>query len=585
MEERQESLSLNTTVRFDAQPTHAINALQVSQARPSLDADTLDSANSIRHSGQGGPSFNPITEQGPPVLHNTETGPAYFSNARDFNVHNAEFGTTHNHYHPTKPLGKAFTVVYFHDAYVLVDIRLLLAKSAPAAAFNSIARFDAPQCDADTRTGLIEEIIQWCYGTPSLSLLCLTGSAGSGKSALAQTISQICAQRKVLAASFFFSAADSSRNHPGRFVASLAVQIAQAVDFLRSPILQAFADDPSIFHKSLDLQVESLLVQPLCSHLQSPSQALVPAIIVIDGLDECLGEDSQVQVVSALQLLTRSGLPFRVFLTSRPEVTIRDALAPSGILNDIAYHIVLNNHNATEDIRTTLRRRLREVGKKFLHDSNWPSERDIECLVSAASGQFIHAATVIKFLSERRASPKKRLQVILGGDIERSRVVGQNPFKPIDTLYSTILRTAKEAYDGTLGDDEPSDFVLRLQCLRFLSTASRFDHRRARYCAVIDAFLQWEDGDTVRFLEDLHSVFNLRKDNDEKELYLSIHHRSFSEYLASEARCGVFYCPWEELYQELALCELLNLRGVTSDGEPPSLTEEAGLSDPEAHDG
>ena len=44
----------------------------------------------------------------------------------------------------------------------------------------------------------------------------------------------------------------------------------------------------------------------------------------------------------------------------------------------------------------------------------WPTPEAIDQLVSRASGQFVYASTVIKFVSSFRANPAERLEIVLG---------------------------------------------------------------------------------------------------------------------------------------------------------------------------
>ncbi|KAJ2918102.1 hypothetical protein MD484_g2282, partial [Candolleomyces efflorescens] len=318
-----------------------------------------------------------------------------FSNAQGFSIQNSRLNTS----------------IYYADPHQEA-IGLLLANSAPAASWNSKYRsFDTPKCDEDTRVGLVEEIMTWATSdqVPS-KLLCMTGSAGSGKSALAQTVSETCVEKGHLGASFFFSVADPQRNNPDLLIGSLAYQISQCVDGVGEHIDQAVVKDPAIFKMSMEHQAKVLLIDPT---LKAGGTSKGPWVIVIDGLDECSwggrkegdkvpGEGHQAQVLRVLQSCVRGDLPFRIFVTSRPEHAIRSALAPLGHLSDV-YHIMLNEHDATADIRLYLHRRLGEIGKAK-GDGHWPSEDMLDILVEGASGQFIFAATVVKFIADRRRS-------------------------------------------------------------------------------------------------------------------------------------------------------------------------------------
>ena len=408
-------------------------------------------------------------------------------------------------------------------------------------------------------------------------MICMTGSAGSGKSAIAQTICERCEQQGILGASFFFSVADQTRNHPGRLVASLAYQLAVSIPAVRSYILAAVQRDPGIFRKSLHAQLDILIIQPVLDSLSSspsPSHARCPHAIVIDGLDETGKEESQRQVILVLdRLQNTAALPFVVFLTSRPEVAIRDALEHSGCLHHAVYHLVLNDYDAFEDIVGYLRRQLALVAQKR-GLTNWPNSEDVDILAREASGHFIYAVTALKFIGERRASPVKRLKIVLddGGDGSRHC----NLYAPIDALYMTILKTAKNAYDSALGTTD-SDFAIRLRTTVYI--ISEVETGPNPSCTHdIDSILRLEPGDTISLLMDLHALFQVCRleerdsktvlpDESSPDYFFNEWHKSFPDFLANPTRCGDLYVPDVVLYSHLVACVFEDLDLTLIDGE------------------
>ena len=111
-------------------------------------------------------------------------------------------------------------------SYALAGWELLLKKIAPNALHDSKARYDAPKCDEDTRVEVTGEIME-CIQDPNAPqrLLCMTGAAGSGKSALQQTIAELCIKSNILSAAFFLSSADPTRNNISFIVPTIAYQI------------------------------------------------------------------------------------------------------------------------------------------------------------------------------------------------------------------------------------------------------------------------------------------------------------------------------------------------------------------------
>lgn len=118
------------------------------------------------------------------------------------------------------------------------------------------------------------------------------------------------------------------------------------------------------------------------------------------------------------------------------------------------HHLVLDNsYNPDRDIATFLRSSFADIyhrrHTRFPSMSSltlpWPSEGVISFLVQKSSGQFIFAATVIRFTGEDRKLPTSQLQLIL--DICQSSDASQrgtNPFALLDQLYAHTLQSSKE---------------------------------------------------------------------------------------------------------------------------------------------
>ncbi|KAJ2936229.1 hypothetical protein H1R20_g865, partial [Candolleomyces eurysporus] len=354
-----------------------------------------------------------------------------------------------------------------HNSQQSIDgWKMLFEKTAPNALHNSSARFDPPRCDEDTRVEVNSELLNWIqdHDAPQ-RLLCITGAAGAGKSAIQQTLAESCTKLDILAAGFFFSALDPTRNNSSAIVATIAYQIGLCNHALRQYIGAAIEHDQHIFSRELKTQMDVLIVQPV-QRLRSlgfnPTH-LLQYVIIIDGLDECQDERHQAEVLSIVeQCLLDNDLPFRIAIASRPEWAIRSALEAAGYLHEIAYHLQLSDsYDASADIRRCLWRRLRDIGSRSsdprARSPLWPSQEVIEMLVQAASGQFIYATTVVKYVSERRSSPVGRLQVLTTWT--STQHPHARPFEALDVLYSGILRTAKAEYEA-VDTNSGRDFLL-----------------------------------------------------------------------------------------------------------------------------
>ncbi|RXW12627.1 hypothetical protein EST38_g13227, partial [Candolleomyces aberdarensis] len=221
-------------------------------------------------------------------------------------------------------------------------------------------------------------------------LLCMTGAAGSGKSALQQTIAEGCAKSDILGSAYFFSREDPTRNTISTVVPTIAYQLGLHNPDLKQAIGTVVDQDPVIFKKSLQTQMDSLLAHPM-KQLREWDLANFPHVILIDGLDECKGEDRQQELLTAIRKsLLSEDLPFRVLISSRPEWAIRTALEPGGHLHAVAYHIQLSDkYDASSDMRQYLWRRFEQLSLRT-GNPHWFTESDIETLAEAGSGQFAY---------------------------------------------------------------------------------------------------------------------------------------------------------------------------------------------------
>ncbi|KAJ2925648.1 hypothetical protein H1R20_g11449, partial [Candolleomyces eurysporus] len=422
--------------------------------------------------------------------------------------------------------------------------KMLLKNIADNALHDSSARFDAPKCDEDTRVEVTKELMDWIQDREAPQrLLCMTGAAGAGKSALQQTIAEECSGSNTLGSAFFFSAGDPTRNNLSCIVPTIAFQLALHSPALRHAIGMVIEDNPLVFKKKIKIQMDMLIVTPfkrLCASGELDRNTF-PHAILIDGLDECSGEENQAELLSAIKnCLLDNDFPFRIFIASRPEWAIRTALDndPEGYLHRLAYHIKLSDmYDATGDIRCYLWTRLRGIGSRSrdrrAQSPLWPTKEDIEKLVAAASGQFVYAATVVKYVSERRGSPVDRLRAIIDWTPEGDQQT--RPLELLDILYRNILSTAKELYEA-VDTNRGRDFLLLVRAHQ-MNSDGRIGFERDSIRS-FDEIISLEEGGHQVLFSDLHSLVFVRQSPIETEVWeeMRFYHLSFSEFLDSEFR-------------------------------------------------
>ncbi|KAF6753114.1 hypothetical protein DFP72DRAFT_436419 [Ephemerocybe angulata] len=435
----------------------------------------------------------------------------------------------------------------------------LVKLTRPNALYDSDARFDPPRCDEDTRLEVTKEVMNWITDREAPTrLLCMTGAAGAGKSALQQTIAERCLSMGILASAFFFWKTDGTRNSLTGVIPTIAYQLGLKHPALRKLIGNAVAHDPMIFRRSVAARMKALVAEPvkafMASHADEDARNF-PYALLIDGLDEC-EEECQAELLDVIkaEFLDNHNTPFRIYISSRPEWAIRTALKSS--LAGLAYLIPLSDkYDASEDIRRFLRRRLREIGLRSgdpraqLHGT-WPTEEDIEFLVKAASGQFIYAAIVVKYISERPSSPVDRLRVVLTW----KPAPGQRaaPFAMLDLLYTNILSTANAAFES-IDTNDPDDFLVLL-----LAYQGGRGSLLAENLDAVDRLLNYPEKMHEVVLSDLRSVVYV---TDKK---LQHYHKSFEDFFDSKLRAKKLYISSRRMYAFLLtrILDNIEIQGV-----------------------
>ncbi|EED11593.1 conserved hypothetical protein [Talaromyces stipitatus ATCC 10500] len=308
----------------------------------------------------------------------------------------------------------------------LMILRLVYSKNAR---FNSNYRQHAQICHKNTRTDLLRDIYNWVDGKDERHIFWFKGLAGTGKSTIAQTVAKhyYDLDRRQLAASFFFARGGGDASHAGLFATSIAVQLANDVPLLRDVWRQ-------------------LVLQPFSSLEVTHSLSLY--LIVIDALDEC---NSKNDIQTILQLLSEARqftpLRLRFLLTSRPDTAIRRGFSAvptverrDTVLHEIAPAVV------DHDIALYLNHELAVIGREQYLGPDWPTQWQVQQLVSQSSGLFIWAATACRFICEGRNHANEQLSKVL-----KTQTRDSAPEKELDAIYTLVLM---DSVPENLSDEE-----------------------------------------------------------------------------------------------------------------------------------
>ena len=394
-----------------------------------------------------------------------------------------------------------------------------------------------------TRMELVAELDNWeksLINAPTMKWV--VGGAGEGKTALLLTFADLCKGHKRSVGAFFASNRITDCSDGSRIVATLAVQLMQSLPSTAKHIEKALRQDPHILSKGREVQMKALIVEPV-KRIATTTRLLAaitfglksyPKLIVIDGLDEVTGKDVQTDIIKIIgNTIKDIRLPLRLLISSRPEPHIveavqglrsrfpKDRISTMDLREDVLVH---------RDIRRYFKVKFAEIrAKDDCLPVDWPGEAVIEQLVDKASGQFIYAATVMRYIMFEYHSPDERLAIIRG---LLKTPPGDKPYDNLDELYLHIVRNA------TRGGDILQILALLIVINQLISTANAPAGTFTQLCSPLKLgeILGLKRGEVRRCLTDMHSVVNVGDDKRDIQIY----HKSFPDFLLDRSRSKEF---------------------------------------------
>ncbi|KAJ7889827.1 hypothetical protein B0H14DRAFT_2561522 [Mycena olivaceomarginata] len=181
--------------------------------------------------------------------------------------------------------------------------------------------FPLPRCHPETRTKLLDILCKWSRGVQPPRRW-TSDSSEEHEIMMAQAALSFGCTAPAGSGNFFFKRGHPSRGNANKLFPTIASQLARLPQ-CRQSISQIVENDPSIVDRSFVNQLHELIVVP-CRQSRLPH----PVVIVIDGLDECAGNDVQQELLWLIgNAVSRERLPILFLIASRPEAHISETLA------------------------------------------------------------------------------------------------------------------------------------------------------------------------------------------------------------------------------------------------------------------
>ncbi|KAK8013501.1 hypothetical protein PG991_009094 [Apiospora marii] len=441
-----------------------------------------------------------------------------------------------------------FAALQVDQTTVLLDIdqRLVLDKLpiAQGASFDSHAEEHNPTCLRDTRVDLLRDIHRWVQDPNAEAMFWLKGMAGTGKSTISRTLAQSASEGGFLGASFFFKRGEGDRGGVSKFFSTLAAQLCSREPAIIPHIQAAIHSDPAIFGKAMRDQIEQLIFQPL-SKVSGAAYKDRALLIIVDALDECEHEEDVRRLIHLFSGSKSIQSPrLKIFLTSRPELPIRLGFtAIKGAYQDLVLHEVAEPV-IERDIRAFLKSELTRVRREYnalepdeRHlPATWPSEGDLRTLAKMAVPLFIFAATVCRFVDDRKgANPQTKL----------CRVLEQRTKSQESKLDATYMPVLEQLLIGrTVREREESLGQFRTIIGSIVVLANPLS------APALSRILNTALDDVLESLALLHSVLSIPLSS---ELPIRLLHLSFRDFLLDpEKQNSQFWIDEKEVHRRLA---------------------------------
>ncbi|TFY65130.1 hypothetical protein EVG20_g5707 [Dentipellis fragilis] len=286
-------------------------------------------------------------------------------------------------------------------------------------------------CLPGTRTRLINDIMEWIHEPSRGRVLWLSGTVGSGKSSVANTIAGLLKGLGRLGASFRFD----RQTDPSAVFRQIAYQLARIDSSVKNAIFSALKQKGNIASAPLSDQAMRIVVEPL-----QIVDLVGPVVLVIDALDEISHRDTQIRDgILAFFSHEDFALPdyLKIFVTSRDNHHVRLHLQTRGRCESFS---IDDYEDTPADIQFFIQHRLGKMQALAEIEDGWPPPGTDEQLAERADRQFIWADITCQFIAE---NPRLRLPLIISKE-----AVTHDGTHHLDLLYQSVLCTAHEAKSG-----------------------------------------------------------------------------------------------------------------------------------------
>ena len=393
-------------------------------------------------------------------------------------------------------------------------------------------------CTKNTRKALLDKLEVWANDEPTTKVYWLNGMAGTGKTTIAYSFSKILHEKNSLGGTFFSSHLRVDTSNVRCIIPTISLQLAHYFPSLSHLIMDVVEGHPDCSSWMIDKQFLNFMLKPLTALYRDTRG--VP-VIVLDALDECSDQSLVAELLSVI-LKHSESLPLKFFITSRPEVVLKETFDYSlGHCNFILHEV--EKEIVKADIELYVKAYLHDKCKK----ADWPAQAELEMLVDMCGTLFIYAATVCKYVAQKGGPyMPKRLSDVVNCNLELTSGLNE----PLHDLYEKILHAA---YRG-LNDGERLDIDRVLTAVVYVENPLSI--------SAISALMKMQIEHTEAALSSLCSLIYIPSIPN---MPISIFHASFNNFISTEVFSSKHYLDPCISHKSLAIQCLLLMEKEWSD--------------------
>ncbi|KXN80600.1 hypothetical protein AN958_09740 [Leucoagaricus sp. SymC.cos] len=241
-------------------------------------------------------------------------------------------------------------------------------------------------------------------------------------------------------------------NDHTKVIPTLSYQLVVKCPVYKTVVSKQLTNGPKLLDKAPPTLLKKLIVDLFLKiQAENPQLIRAPLLILLDGLDECHGENSQCELVEMIAKTARvcmTSLPLRLLIVSRPEEHLKYAFADVDVQMECGLRELLIDGQCREDVCRVLRDGFAATKKKYRSrvSSSWPPTNEFKVVERTVDGLFVFAETVLKDIESPDHSNPAHRPTTLVSFLDRVQEAGTtNPLEALDKFYIRILNDTFEA--------------------------------------------------------------------------------------------------------------------------------------------